>query len=70
MTATILLHALAKGATEDWQADLITARPDTAAGRADVAKARVWAESNGFHRLTETRVMDGALPNFAATMRC
>jgi len=54
---------------EDWQADLIIDRPDTAAGRADVAKARAWAESNGFHRLTETRVMDGALPNFAATVR-
>lgn len=68
MSYSILLHALAKGETRDYMAQLITVKPDTPEGREVVAKAKAWAEGEGFHSFTETRIEDGAPPDFSKVL--
>lgn len=64
MSHTILLHALAKGETREYMMNLITAKPDNEEGRALLAKARAWAEGEGFHSFRETKIEDGVMPDF------
>lgn len=57
-----VLWACRKGA-EEWQAELITSTSD----KEHLAKARVWAEANGFDRFRVSS-FDGEKPDFVKAM--
>lgn len=67
MRTEIVLWGVPAGEPE-WAEDIITVQPDTPAGRANIAKAKVWAIGK---RMTGIRqsVNDGTPPDFAATVR-
>jgi len=65
---TIYLYYATKAGDPDWAESLMAERTSPMDAE-ECQKYRAWAESQGYDRFREATHVDGAIPNFGATVQ-